>query len=85
MNRRPRRCPGRFEPVHRQARINEVEDDHSGDREERDHDDVMKAVQGMQKKAQRAENLKPTSQLNVQDDQGQIDIAPVDDSWKKVE
>ena len=42
------------------------------------HDDVMKAVQEMRKKAQKAENLKPTSQLNVQDDQGKIDSAPVD-------
>jgi Protein of unknown function (DUF3300) len=37
---------------------------------------VMKAVQEMRKKAQKAGNLKSTQQLNVQDDQGQIDIAP---------
>jgi hypothetical protein len=48
-----------------------------GDAYYNQHDDVMKAVQEMRKKAQKAGNLKPTSQLNVQDDQGQIDIAPV--------
>jgi hypothetical protein len=41
-------------------------------------DDVMKAVQEMRKKAQKAGNLKSTQQLNVQEDDGKVDIAPVD-------
>ena len=41
-------------------------------------DDVMKAVQEMRKKAQKAGNLKPTQQLRVQDEDGQIDILPTD-------
>jgi hypothetical protein len=49
-----------------------------GDAYYNQHDDVMKAVQEMRKKAQKAGNLKPTPQLNVQDNGGQIDIAPVD-------
>lgn len=48
-----------------------------GDAYYNQHDDVMKAVQEMRKKAQKAGNLKPSPQLNVQDDGGQIDIAPV--------
>jgi hypothetical protein len=39
---------------------------------------VMKAVQEMRKKAKKAGSLKPTPQLNVQEDDGRIDIAPVD-------
>ncbi|MGA8273428.1 MAG: DUF3300 domain-containing protein [Candidatus Sulfotelmatobacter sp.] len=49
-----------------------------GDAYYNQHDDVMKAVQEMRKKAQKAGNLKPTPQLNVQDDNGQVDIDPVD-------
>jgi uncharacterized membrane protein YgcG len=41
-------------------------------------DDVMKAVQKMREKAKKAGNLKPTPQLNVEEQNGQIDIAPVD-------
>ena len=43
-------------------------------------DDVMKAVQEMRKKAKKAGNLKPTQQLNVDDQDGRIDITPVDTS-----
>ena len=42
------------------------------------HDDVMKAVQEMRKQAKKAGNLKTTTQLNVHEDEGQIDIDPVD-------
>ena len=49
-----------------------------GDAYYNQHDDVMKAVQDMRKKAQKAGNLKPTPQLNVHDDNGQVDIDPVD-------
>ena len=49
-----------------------------GDAYYNQHDDVMKAVQEMRKKAQKAGNLKPTPQLNVQENEGQIDIDPVD-------
>lgn len=49
-----------------------------GDAYYNQHDDLMKAVQEMRKKAQKAGNLKPTPQLNVQDDEGQIDIEPAD-------
>jgi Protein of unknown function (DUF3300) len=38
--------------------------------------DVMAAVQEMRQKAQKAGNLKPTPQENVQEDNGQIDIQP---------
>jgi uncharacterized membrane protein YgcG len=48
-----------------------------GDAYYNQHDDVMKAVQEMRKQAQKAGNLKPTPQLNVQDENGQIDIDPV--------
>jgi len=41
-------------------------------------EDVMKAVQEMRKKAQKAGNLKPTAQLNVSDQDGQVIIDPVD-------
>jgi hypothetical protein len=40
--------------------------------------DVMQAVQEMRRKAQQAGNLRPTPQLNVTEDDGQIGIAPVD-------
>jgi len=40
--------------------------------------DVMKAVQEMRKKAKKAGNLTPTSQLNVQEGDGQIAITPID-------
>jgi Protein of unknown function (DUF3300) len=40
--------------------------------------DVMKAVQEMRKKAKSAGNLKSTSQLNVQDEDGKVVIDPVD-------
>jgi len=40
--------------------------------------DVMKAVQEMRKKAQKAGTLKPTPQLNVEDNNDQVDIDPVD-------
>jgi hypothetical protein len=48
-----------------------------GDAYYNQHEDVMKAVQQMRKKAQKAGSLKPTPQLNVQDNSGQIDIEPV--------
>ena len=47
-----------------------------GDAYYNQQEDVMKAVQEMRKKAKKAGNLKPTPQLNVEDDDGQIDIAP---------
>ena len=40
-------------------------------------EDVMKAVQQMRKKARKAGNLQPTSQLNVNEQQDQIFIEPV--------
>ena len=49
-----------------------------GDAYYNQQEDVMKAVQEMRKKAKKAGNLKPTPQLNVEDENGQIDIAPVD-------
>ena len=41
-------------------------------------EDVMKAVQEMRKRAQKAGNLKPTSQLNVEDQNDRVEISPVD-------
>jgi uncharacterized membrane protein YgcG len=49
-----------------------------GDAYYNQHDDVMKAVQEMRKKAKKAGNLKPTTQLDVKEDDSRIDIAPVD-------
>jgi uncharacterized membrane protein YgcG len=49
-----------------------------GDAYYNQQDDVMKAVQEMRKKAKKAGNLKTTQQLNVEDQRGQISIAPVD-------
>ncbi len=49
-----------------------------GDAYYNQHDDVMKSVQEMRKKAKKAGNLKPTPQLNVQEDEGQLDIVPAD-------
>ena len=49
-----------------------------GDAYYNQQEDVMKAVQEMRKKAKKAGNLKPTTQLNVEEDDGRIDIAPVD-------
>ena len=49
-----------------------------GDAYYNQQEDVMKAVQEMRKKAKKAGNLKPTPQLDVEDDGGQIDITPVD-------
>jgi hypothetical protein len=49
-----------------------------GDAYYNQQEDVMKAVQEMRKKAQKAGNLKPTPQLNVQEKDDQIDIDPVD-------
>jgi hypothetical protein len=49
-----------------------------GDAYYNQQEDVMKAVQEMRKKAKKAGNLKSTSQLNVEDDDGRIDVAPVD-------
>ena len=49
-----------------------------GDAYYNQHDDVMKAVQEMRKKAKKAGNLKPTPQLNVEEDEGRIDVTPVD-------
>lgn len=49
-----------------------------GDAYYNQQEDVMKAVQEMRKRAQKAGNLKPTPQLNVQDENGQVDIQPVD-------
>ncbi len=40
--------------------------------------DVMNAVQEMRKKAQKAGNLQTTPQLNVTDQNGQVEIAPVE-------
>jgi hypothetical protein len=47
-----------------------------GDAYYNQQEDVMKAVQEMRKKAQKAGNLKTTSQTNVQDEHGQVDIEP---------
>jgi hypothetical protein len=49
-----------------------------GDAYYNQQEDVMKAVQEMRKKARKAGNLKPTPQLNVQDEDDRIDIVPVD-------
>jgi hypothetical protein len=49
-----------------------------GDAYYNQQEDVMKAVQEMRKKAQKAGNLKSTQQLNVQDEDGRIDVTPVD-------
>jgi uncharacterized membrane protein YgcG len=49
-----------------------------GDAYYNQQEDVMKAVQEMRKKAKKAGNLNSTSQLNVEDDDGRIDVAPVD-------
>jgi uncharacterized membrane protein YgcG len=49
-----------------------------GDAYYNQQEDVMKAVQEMRKKAKKAGNLKPTPQLNVEENDGQIDVVPVD-------
>jgi Protein of unknown function (DUF3300) len=49
-----------------------------GDAYYNQQEDVMKAVQEMRKKAQKAGNLKPTPQLKVEDQNDQIDIEPAD-------
>jgi Protein of unknown function (DUF3300) len=49
-----------------------------GDAYYNQQEDVMKAVQEMRKKAKKAGNLKSTTQLNVEDEDGRIDVAPVD-------
>ncbi len=49
-----------------------------GDAYYNQHDDVMKAVQEMRKKAQKAGNLRSTRQLNVEDQGGDVDITPTD-------
>jgi uncharacterized membrane protein YgcG len=49
-----------------------------GDAYYNQQEDVMKAVQEMRKKAKDAGNLKSTQQLNVEDTDDRIDIAPVD-------
>lgn len=49
-----------------------------GDAYYNQQEDVMKAVQEMRKKAKKAGSLKTTTQENVQEEGGQIDIAPVD-------
>jgi Protein of unknown function (DUF3300) len=49
-----------------------------GDAYYNQHDDVMNAIQDLRKKARKAGNLKPTPQIRVTEDDGQIDIAPVD-------
>jgi hypothetical protein len=49
-----------------------------GDAYYNQQEDVMKAVQEMRKKAKKAGNLQPTQQLNVNEDDGRIDIDPVD-------
>lgn len=49
-----------------------------GDAYYNQQEDVMKAVQEMRKQAKKAGNLKPTQQLNVEDENGQIDVTPVD-------
>lgn len=49
-----------------------------GDAYYNQQEDVMKAVQEMRKKAKKAGNLKSTSQLNVEEDDGRIDVVPVD-------
>jgi hypothetical protein len=49
-----------------------------GDAYYNQQEDVMKAVQEMRKKAKKAGNLKTTAQLNVADDDGRIDVTPVD-------
>lgn len=47
-----------------------------GDAYYNQQEDVMKAVQEMRKKAKKAGNLKSTSQLNVAENDGQIDVTP---------
>jgi uncharacterized membrane protein YgcG len=49
-----------------------------GDAYYNQQEDVMKAVQEMRKKAKKAGNLKSTQQLNVEEDDGRIDVVPVD-------
>ena len=49
-----------------------------GDAYYNQQEDVMKAVQEMRKKAKKAGNLKSTSQLNVEEADGRIDVAPID-------
>jgi hypothetical protein len=49
-----------------------------GDAYYNQQEDVMKAVQEMRKKAKKAGNLKPTTQLNVEEADDRIDIVPVD-------
>jgi Protein of unknown function (DUF3300) len=49
-----------------------------GDAYYNQQEDVMKAVQEMRKKAKKAGNLKTTAQLNVEDEDGRIDVTPVD-------
>jgi uncharacterized membrane protein YgcG len=51
-----------------------------GDAYYNQREDVMKAVQEMRKKAKKAGNLKSTPQLNVEEDEGRIDVVPVDPS-----
>lgn len=48
-----------------------------GDAYYNQQEDVMKAVQEMRKKAQKAGSLKSTQQENVEENDGQVDIAPV--------
>jgi uncharacterized membrane protein YgcG len=48
-----------------------------GDAYYNQQEDVMNAVQHMRENAKEAGNLKPTPQLNVEDQNGQIDIDPV--------
>lgn len=48
-----------------------------GDAYYNQQEDVMKAVQEMRKQAKKAGNLKSTQQLNVEDQDGQVDITPV--------
>jgi Protein of unknown function (DUF3300) len=49
-----------------------------GDAYYNQQEDVMKSVQEMRKRAKKAGNLKPTPQLNVQEDDDRIDVTPVD-------
>jgi uncharacterized membrane protein YgcG len=49
-----------------------------GDAYYNQQEDVMKAVQEMRKKAQKAGNLKSTQQLNVEDQDDRVDIVPAD-------
>jgi len=92
VNRRPRRCPGRFEPVHRQARINEVEDDHSGDLEASEGFAIVAypatyRSSGVMTFIMNSDRIAYENDLGEQTATAERQISSVhsNDSWKKVE